>query len=249
MNRLDNLHQFQKILKNYQANQASLNLLNQTKLILLLGFSGSGRSTIIKQLSQTDRYYFLVSDTTRQPRLNNGILEKNGREYNFINEDQFLEGLKKGDYLEAEVIHQQQVSGLSLNELKKAKKINKFAITDIDLGGAQKILQYNHKTKLFFIIPPSFDIWMNRLYRRDPDMPISELLMRLRTAQKIIDTFSKDLNGEIIINNDFKLSAQQIDNYLVTNFLDASHQNKTELLKSLNLEIKKFLDRFSTLDS
>jgi guanylate kinase len=249
MNHLNNLNQFQKILKNYQISQTNIDLLNQTSLILLLGFSGSGRSTIIKQLSQSNRYYFLVSDTTRQPRLNNGILEKNGREYNFISEDQFLKGLKRGDYLEAEIIHQQQVSGLSLNELKKAKKINKFMITDIDLGGAQKILQYNHQIKLFFIIPPSFDVWMSRLYKRDSDMPISELLMRLKTAQKIINTFIKDLNGVIIINNDFKLSAQQIDNYLTTGFLETSDQNKIELLKSLNLDIKKFLAMFGTLDS
>ncbi len=249
MNQLIKLDQFQETLKDYQINQAKLNLLNQIKLVLLLGFSGSGRSTIIQQLCQTDQYYFLISDTTRQPRMNNGILEKNGREYNFINEDQFLKGLKQGSYLEAEIIHQQQVSGLNLSELKKAREMNKFAITDIDLGGAQKILKYSNKTKLFFIIPPSFDVWMSRLYRRDPNMPISELLMRLKTAQKILKSFSKDLIGEIIINNDFKHSAQQIDIFLKTDNLKTTKQHNSNLLKNLNLEISRFIDKFSTLDS
>ena len=60
MNHLNNLNQFQKILKNYQISQTNIDLLNQTSLILLLGFSGSGRSTIIKQLSQSNRYYFFL---------------------------------------------------------------------------------------------------------------------------------------------------------------------------------------------
>src|SRR5664279_1435267 len=110
MNQLKRIDEFRTILDGYQLSPTAAQTLAQTKLVLLVAPTASGRNTIIHELLKTDQYHFVVSDTTRQPRINNGELEQNGREYWFRSEEEVLDELKRGEFLEAAIIHNQQVS-------------------------------------------------------------------------------------------------------------------------------------------
>ncbi len=101
MNQLTHVDEFRRLLAGYQPSKDSLHGLDQLRLVLLVGPSSSGRNTIINQLVKSGAYYVVVSDTTRQPRVNNGILEVNGREYWFRSEVDILADLKEGKFLEA----------------------------------------------------------------------------------------------------------------------------------------------------
>ena len=65
--------------------------------IILVGASGSGKSTIEKEISNRG-YEKIISYTTRKPRND----EKNGKDYWFINNYTFLEMLKDGLFAEYE---------------------------------------------------------------------------------------------------------------------------------------------------
>ena len=167
MNKLVHLQEFQQVLSNYRVSEEASELLASTPLVVLVAITAAGRNTIINELVKSNDYHFVVSDTTRQPRANNGVMEQNGVEYWFRKEEDLLADLKAGLFLEAAIIHGQQVSGISLRELQAAQDEHKTAITEIEVQGVQSIMNSNPDALLpIFIVPPSYQIWIERWTRR-----------------------------------------------------------------------------------
>jgi len=126
MNKLTHIDEFRAALENYQVAPPALRLLAQTKFVMLIAPTSTGRNTVIRHLLKTNDYYFIVSDTTRKPRSNDGIMEQNGIEYWFRSEADVLADIEQSKYLEAAIIHNQQVSGISIREFQKAFDTNKI---------------------------------------------------------------------------------------------------------------------------
>lgn len=67
---------------------------NKGILMVISGFSGAGKGTLVKKLlSEYDNYALSISMTTRQPREG----EEDGREYFFRTREQFEENIAKTD--------------------------------------------------------------------------------------------------------------------------------------------------------
>lgn len=182
-NKLTRLEEFEKILADYHIAEAGKEVLTKTRLVLLIGVSGTGRDTIIRELLKSGEYYYIASDTTRQPRVNDGVPEQNGVEYWFRTEEEFLSDLKAGKLLEAEIIHANAVYGISIRELAKANEQQKIAITDVDLN-IKAIVGEKQDTHAFMVLPPNFDEWMRRWSGRG-EISADERRRRLETASKI----------------------------------------------------------------
>src|SRR3546814_14273785 len=103
-----------------------------------------------------------VSDTSRKPRVNDGIPEQNGVEYWFRSEAEILNDLKAGKFLEAAIIHNQQVSGISIRELQRVGDEGKIAITDIEIVGVHNLIQAKPYATAFFVLPPIFEFLFKR---------------------------------------------------------------------------------------
>jgi guanylate kinase len=230
MNKLKNIDIFQKLISGYKPSEKSLSILDQVKLVVLIAPSSAGRNTVIHELVKHGDFTFIVTDTTREPRLNDGIMELNGREYWFKSEDQFMEGLRKGKYIEAEIIHGQQVSGISVSQLETAINDSKTAITDIDIGGVEAIAKLKPDTRIIMVLPPSFDEWLKRLIKRGK-MPEDEIRRRLTTALRIFQTGLTSNNFYFVVSRDVKKSAEQIRQIT----------NTEPTINNLNDEIKKLL--------
>ncbi|MDQ5885477.1 MAG: guanylate kinase, partial [Patescibacteria group bacterium] len=201
------LNDFKLVLNNYKPNGDLLSLLKENPFVLLSAPSAAGRNTVIRYLLQTGRYYFVISDTTRKPRKNNGILETNGTEYWFKSEDQFLDGLKCGNYVEAALIHNQQVSGINVNELKHAANNHTIPITDVDIQGCDTIMNLSKHVIPVFILPPKFDEWMRRLDGRGV-MGKDEKVRRLTSAIEEIEFALKRDYFKYIINDSIDQTSQ-----------------------------------------
>src|SRR5690606_18386338 len=139
----------------YQPSPAAIRALAGTKIALLDGPSGSGRNTIIRRLAADYGYQQIISDTTRTPRMNNGVLEQNGVEYWFKAEEEVLDGLKNGDYIEAALIHEQQVSGVNAAEIRRIANAGGIAINDVQPDGVRAFITYKPDTVCIFMTPPS----------------------------------------------------------------------------------------------
>lgn len=210
VNQLTRLHDFQQVLADYSISDTGKALLARLRLVLLIGPSSSGRNTIINELLKSGTYHYIVSDTTRQPRANNGVMEQNGREYWFRAEADVLHDLQSGEFLEAAIIHNQQVSGISLRELAAAADEGKVAINEIEVVGADNIHAVKPDSLFVFVLPPSFDEWMARIQLRG-ELPPEELQRRLQSAvDEITVALERDFY-QFVVNDTFMQTTRQID--------------------------------------
>lgn len=219
---LRNIDQFRSALKNYSPSERAINSIRDIPMAVFTGVSGAGRNTIINHLVDTGRYYFVISDTTRSPKVRDGQLEQDGVNYHFRDEDAVLEDLKNGEFLEAEVIHNQQVSGISIRELETGGKTGKILITDVDVEGPANVLRAKPNARVFFIVPPSYDEWLKRLKARET-MSDEELANRTNTAVKIIKNALANDHYSFVINESSTESAHMVDEQLTSGSVDAAH--------------------------
>jgi guanylate kinase len=228
--KLEHYQQFKETLDNYQVSQRALKATENLRLVLLLGPTSAGKSTIIRHQLQTGRYYLVVSDTTRPPRENDGVIEQNGKEYWFKTEKEMLAGLKAGEYLEAEIIHDQQVSGISIRELEKAKQQGKIAINDVDSKGVHNILRVKPDTIVVMLIPPSFEEWLRRLAGRGYMSP-EEQRRRFETALRVLQQALEN-DYYLLISEDIEKSGAIIDT-IVEGRPNSQQKRGRELIESL----------------
>ena len=200
MNTLKYVDQFKTILKNYQMSKQSVDILNNSKFVMLSAISSSGRNTIIRELLKSDDFYFIVSDTTRAKRMNDGVMEQDGVEYWFRSEEEFLSDLENGKYIEAAIIHNQQVSGVSIRELSIAQEKSKKAVTDIDVQGVHNIMQHSSVAVPIFVIPPSYEAWMERWMKRG-EMTDKEYDNRITSAKQELSMALNEDYYHFLIND------------------------------------------------
>jgi guanylate kinase len=234
---LKHLDDFNRILRSYKPSLDILDILQDTTFIVLAAPTAAGRNTIIKNLIMTGKYHYVISDTTRRPRINNGVPERSGEEYWFKSEEEFLQGLKNGAYVEAAVIHNQQVSGISLDEIRRGKESGRILITDIDIHGCDTIKSYSDTTVPVFILPPQFDEWMRRLDGRGVMEP-AEKHRRLTSAAEEIQLALDRAYFKFIINWDLRVTTEELHEHIQTlSFGEAeqtaAHSHAEQLLVDL----------------
>ncbi len=200
---------FEAALSDYKVSEAGKALLGGTTLALLVSPTSAGRNTLIKELVETGKYEYIVSDTTRSKRQNDGVWEQDGIEYWFRTESEFLADLEKGMYLEAELIHQQQVSGISLRELKKAALHDKIAINEVDHDGIKNVHLAKPDTFAILILPPSAEAWMKRWKKRG-EITDQERRNRLNTARDIFKQVEERDYYKIVVNDDLQTATEKI---------------------------------------
>jgi guanylate kinase len=242
MNELVHIDDFHAALENYHLSKVALQTLSQTKLVLLVAPSSTGRNTIIWQLLKTGDYHFVVSDTTRKPRVNDGVLEQTGHEYWFRSEDEILADIQAGKYLEAAVIHNQQVSGISVRELQVASDQGKIAITDAEIEGADNATKYKPDTTAIFVLPPSFDEWQRRIKHRG-EMEPGEFRRRMESAAKEFETALQRNYYKFVINDSVEHSVEQIHQIAKLDIVDTETQIEARnLAEQLLLATQTFLE-------
>ena len=132
-------------------------------LIVISGFSGVGKGTIVEYIrTKYEDYEVSVSCTTRAPREN----EVNGREYYFISRDEFLAKREKNGFIEsAEYCGNLYGSPRPFIEEKLAE--GKRVILEIEIQGAVNIRNQYPDAVLIFIMPPSDEELERRNRRRE----------------------------------------------------------------------------------
>ncbi|NCU29690.1 hypothetical protein EOM60_03710 [Candidatus Saccharibacteria bacterium] len=206
---LRNKEEFRRLLDNYRISEESSAKLQKVRMAVFSGLVASGRNTIINKLIETGLYHFLISDTTRPPKLRDGKMEQDGVNYHFVTEEQFLDNLKNGRVIEAELIHEQQVSGTMVSEVLYAADLNKIALAEVEYLGANNIARANPNAVMIGLIPPSYDEWIRRFTSRE-EISREEFLNRLRTAKKVLQNFLDKPFYKIIINDDLDEATHRV---------------------------------------
>lgn len=244
-NELRHLAQFTEYLQNYKLSPDALRRIADLRLTLLVAPSSSGRNTIIRELEKTGEFHFIVSDTTRRPRVNDGVPEQNGREYWFRAEEEMLQDIKNGEFLEAAVIHSQQVSGISIRELDRAQREHKIAIGDVEVVGAANIHRVKPDTRLVFVVPPDFDTWMDRLHGRG-EMQEDEVRRRLESAVIEFEAAAKEPYYQFVVNDYLDAAIARVYEIARTGAVDKSkNRHGLRVVKTLTTDTRRYLSKIA----
>ncbi|MDQ5932296.1 MAG: hypothetical protein WBK76_01235 [Candidatus Saccharimonadales bacterium] len=206
---LQNKEAFKAVLSDYRPSDEARRLLAGMNLVILQGISGSGRNTIIDYLVQTGAFHQILSDTTRPPKLRNGVMEQHGVQYYFRKEEDLLNDLAQGMFLEAELIHDQQVSGISVRELMRAVESGKTPINEVAREGVMNIRRAKPDTTFIFVVPPSYDVWLQRLTEREV-MSEAELANRKNSAVHEIEAAFDAPDFHFLVNDQLEHAAKAI---------------------------------------
>ncbi len=134
------------------------------KLIIFSAPSGSGKTTIVKEILKTDiPFGFSVSATSRPPREG----EVHAKDYYFFSVDEFKEKAENNEFIEWEEVYHNQFYGTLKSEIERLRNIGKHVLFDIDVvGGLNLKKQFKNEALAIFILPPSLEELENRLKGR-----------------------------------------------------------------------------------
>ena len=192
---------------------------NRGILLVLSGFSGSGKGTVVKEVMKkySDTYALSISATSRQPRPG----ERDGIEYFFKTREEFEEMIANDELVE----YAQYVSnyyGTPKAYVEEQLAAGKDVILEIEIQGALKIKQKFPETLLLFMTPPSADELKDRLVGRGTetmDVVESRLARAVEEAQGIEEYDYLIINDDleecverfhsIVSNEHFRVSRKQ----------------------------------------
>ncbi|MFA5004480.1 MAG: hypothetical protein WC498_04375 [Candidatus Saccharimonadales bacterium] len=206
------LHDIAGKLDHYTPSPAAIELVQRTPILLLVGIAGAGKDTIKHRLIDTGKYHHIVSHTTRAPRDNNGVLEQDGVEYHFVSFGQVASMVKHGQFVEAKVVHRDNVYGTSVAEIKAANNERKVAIADIEVQGVAEYKALSADVLAVFILPPTYEIWEERLRARyGGNHNEAEIRQRMRTAVEELEHAMASDYYVFVVNEDLGKTVKLID--------------------------------------
>ena len=173
-------------------------------LYIVAAPTGAGKTTLVRMLLERDSEIRLsVSSTTRAPRTG----EQDGREYQFVDVQQFLDRVSQGEFLEWAEVHGNYY-GTSKRWIEAEMTAGRDVLLEIDWQGAQQVRKAFPKAIGVFILPPSMDALKARLSGRGTDSAetIARRIAAARDEMRHVDEFDY-----VIINDDLQ---QALDNLL-----------------------------------
>lgn len=173
-------------------------------LYIVAAPSGAGKTTLVRMLLEQDSDIRLsVSSTTRAPRSG----EQHGREYQFVDVQEFLDRVSQGEFLEWAEVHGNYY-GTSKRWIEAEMAAGRDVLLEIDWQGAQQVRKVFPQAIGVFILPPSMTALKDRLSGRGTDTAetIARRIAAARDEMRHVDEFDY-----VIINDDLQ---QALDNLM-----------------------------------
>ncbi len=197
----------------YEPGETTVSVLRNTSIALIVGISGAGKDTLIRELLKTDKYHLIVSHTTRPPRQNGGVMERDGVDYHFIDMKTAETLLDQKAFVEAKT-YNNNIYGTSVAEVRQAQAEGKVAICDVEVKGVAEYVELTPSVRPFFILPPSFEVWQQRFFQRygGTDGAHSEdIRRRQRIALEELEHVRTADYYSLVINDDLQTAMAEID--------------------------------------
>lgn len=201
-------------------------------LIVVSGFAGTGKGTLMKKLLEDyDNYALSVSATTRQPRPG----EEEGVSYFFVSKEKFEDMIGNDELLEY-ACYVGNYYGTPKPYVEKQLADGKDVILEIEIQGALKIREQFSDALLLFVVPPSASVLETRLTGRGTETP-DVIARRLSRAAEEAEGIEK--YDYIVINDHLETCVKELHN-----IIQAAHftpSRKADFINRLRTELTAFV--------
>ncbi len=198
-------------------------------LIVVSGFSGAGKGTLMKQLVHTYEDYALsISMTTREPRPG----ETEGKEYFFVSREEFEKTIREDGLIEY-ASYCDNYYGTPRAYVERQLEKGRDVILEIEIQGALKVKEKFPTALLVFVMPPDAAELKRRLEGRGTESPevISKRLARASEEAEGIEKY------DFIVINDRLEECVERMHVLIQAAHDTPLRNK-ELIDDIRKELK-----------
>lgn len=202
MTREDFIKILPSLAKNYRPAPASLERVKNISLLIIIGPSGVGKTSLINKLGLP----YVPSDTTREPRPR----EKEGEDFYFLEDyDKVVTDIETGDFVQIAVgpagdFYATRASSYPESGLAVMPIVSDVVPIFRQLGFK--------KTISAFIVPPSYEEWMRRM--KTHPITQEQLTRRLAEAKRSLNFALTDGAVRLILNDDLDEAVQQIKQLL-----------------------------------
>ena len=204
-------------------------------LIVVSGFSGSGKGTLMKRLlsQYPDTYALSISATTRAPRKG----EEHGREYFFISKDEFEKMIVKGELIEY-ARYVENYYGTPRVYVEQKLDEGKDVILEIEIQGALKVKQAFPDTLLLFVTPPNAAELEKRLVGRGTE---TMDVIRSRLDRACEEAEGMDSYDYLIVNDELEACVSQMHE-IIRGEHHRSFRNEV-FIKEIKEDLEKLMRR------
>lgn len=220
-------------LDNYKTPQKAKNLIDNTRIVFMVGVSAAGKDTVRTKLLLTGNYHHIISHTTRPPRANHGVMEIEGTDYHFIDFKTAEKMLDQDEYVEAKMFSG-NIYGTSIAEIQKAHDEKKIAITDLEVQGVAEYKAISDKVVAIFLLPPDYETWQRRLRDRYiGQIDEKDIKKRMRTAKIELQEALYKPYFEYVVNKDLETTVKIVDEIAHGHFSDKKNAAARQVAQAL----------------
>lgn len=211
-------------------------------LLVVSGFSGAGKGTLMKKLLEkhANDYALSISATTRLPRPG----EVNGREYFFVTKDEFRRMIDQDELIEY-ASYVDNFYGTPRKYVEEQLQAGKNVILEIEIQGALKVKEKLPETRLFFVTAPSADELKNRLEGRGTE---TKEVIEARLSRAYEESLGIEQYDYFVINDEVDRAVEELHTLVMNECNGAAPKNDSNRT-SLNTEyinkVRKELLSFS----
>ena len=200
-------------------------------LLVISGFSGAGKGTVMKRLLELhDEYSLSISATTRKPREG----EADGREYFFKTVEEFEKMIAEDALIE----HAQYVGnyyGTPKAYVEEQLDKGNNVILEIEIQGAMNIKRMFPDAVLMFITPPSAAELEKRLRDRGTE---DETTIKARLSRAAEEAEGVEDYDYIVINDEVDLCVGRIHDIVLSEKMKAEYN--LGLINNIKEELKVY---------
>ncbi|MFV1860005.1 MAG: guanylate kinase [Anaerolineales bacterium] len=148
-------------------------------LVVISGPSGVGKDTVLDHMKQRGLpFHFVVTATTRPRRPG----EVEGEDYFFVEEEQFLDMIEKGELIEHALVYN-DYKGVPRQQIREAMESAQDVVMRVDVQGAKTIRTLAPEALLIFLTASDEEELARRLRKRRTESE-ADLQLRLETAKE-----------------------------------------------------------------
>lgn len=207
-------------------------------LIVISGFSGVGKGTLVKKLmADYDNYALSVSMTTRGPRTG----EEHGREYFFVSREEFEEKIQNEGLIEY-ASYCENYYGTPRDYVVSRLEEGKDVILEIEIQGAMKVKERFPEAVLLFVMAPTVAELKKRLTDRGTE---TEEVIQKRLQRAAEESVGIENYDYVILNDDLEECTKELHDLIERSrdgLLESHRPNKyKELIENCRKELKAFV--------